>query len=519
VLSDQPSSGLRRAFWPLAGLALCAHITAPLLILPLAVAAWLRSARQRGVLVLALICAGVLCYVPLASLRDSAFDWGDPQTLERWFRHLSAARIREAYEAALFTRDDLPRLRLVEQLTEQPYWLPLALVGVLGVARQQRKSALVLGLLLCLDLAYASWINPMGVAQRQVGHASVAVIALFAGCGCALLVELLPMQLRPAGRLGVAMISCACLWSVGRALLQSPASDGYAVSERYGAASPLSELAPRAVYLCETDSACASALFAVYAEGIRPDLDVVPAQHLWDPTVLRRLRELPLMAAADAQRWPAAAERGTWAERRQRELFRQADRRPLYTERLPREQGAAALGLQHAPFIRIGADGSSELDRLAKLEHARFGAAGPTSTLARELWASAHETLGAVGLASGRASEAVAEFSRAVALTPLRAAARSNLGVALERRGDLHAALQQTAQAVELDPLRPTPWVNLTRLLLRTQGPAAARTALVNAKRYEVSDPRLDALTRELQLPADPEGMPDATGTSGTTRK
>jgi Flp pilus assembly protein TadD len=105
----------------------------------------------------------------------------------------------------------------------------------------------------------------------------------------------------------------------------------------------------------------------------------------------------------------------------------------------------------------------------------------------------------------------VAELTRVVALTPLRAAARSNLGVALERRGDLHGALQQTAQAVELDPLRPTPWVNLTRLLLRTQGPEAARQALQTAQRYEVSDSRLDALTRELQLPLEASG--------GTTRK
>jgi hypothetical protein len=510
VLVCEPDSALQRALWPLAGLALAAHITAPLLIAPLACVALIPIVRRKRVLALGLVagvsCAALLCYVPLAALRDTAFDWGDPETLERWLQHVSAARIREAFHASLFTGDDLPRLRLVEQLTEQPYWLPLALMGAIGLARQQRKSALVLGVLMCLDLAYASWINPMGVAQRQVGHASVAVIALFAGVGCALLVELLPLQLRAAGRLGVAMISVACVWSVVRALSVVHAEDGYVVSERYGAGSPLTELAPHALYMCESDSACASALFALYAEGTRPDLDVVPAQHLWEPSVLRRLRGLPLAAASDAQQWPKVTERADWAARRERALLAREQARPVYVERVERRP----IDLQAAPWIRLAVGAAGE-DAIAALERARFGVGGPESTLGKELWASAHEALGAVWLARGSESQAVEAYARVVALTPWRAVARTNLGVALERRGDLHGALQQIAQAVELEPRRPTPWVNLTRLLLRTQGPEAARSALQTAKRYKIEDPRLDALTRELQLPVEASG--------GTTRK
>jgi len=186
--------------------------------------------------------------------------------------------------------------------------------------------------------------------------------------------------------------------------------------------------------------------------------------------------------------------------------------RPIYVERTEHLPPAVVgYNLERAPFLRLSAPGARGQAGLASLERARFGAAGPTSMLARKLWASAHETLGALWLASDREREAVAEFARVVALTPDRAVARSNLGVALERRGDLQGAIEQTAQAVELDPLRPTPWVNLTRLLLRTQGPQAARAALQTARRYELSDPRLEALTRELQLP------PEAS--EGTTRK
>jgi Flp pilus assembly protein TadD len=177
------------------------------------------------------------------------------------------------------------------------------------------------------------------------------------------------------------------------------------------------------------------------------------------------------------------------------------------------ETNAEQLGFSSLPFVRVSEPQQRENTyeaSLASLEQARFGVAGPLTPLARELWASAHELLGTVWLRRGRVALAVSEFSRALALTPLRAAARSNLGVALERAGDLGGALNETAHALELDPLRATPWVNLTRLLLRVQGPAAAREALVNASRHDVHDPRLDALAQALQA---------APAAQGTTRK
>jgi Flp pilus assembly protein TadD len=70
--------------------------------------------------------------------------------------------------------------------------------------------------------------------------------------------------------------------------------------------------------------------------------------------------------------------------------------------------------------------------------------------------------------------------------------------VAFEHAGNLEQALAHTARAVTLDATRPTPWVNLVRLLLRLQGPQAARAALLNASELAVRDPRLDELERAL---------------------
>lgn len=523
LLADAEDKGSRRAVWPLFGLALGAHITAPLLLAPAALVGWLRGTGRSRPAMFAMAgafasCALVIIYLPLASLRDTAFDWGDPETLTRWLRHLSAARIREAYAGALFTPDTLPRLRLLEQLGERPEFLLPAAVGALGVLREQPQRLLVIGALLSLDLAYAIWINPMGVTDRQVGHVSIALIALLAGCGAGLVVELVRSRSRYAARVGAAAIAGGCVWSAGHALSQRAWSDGYAVSERFGAGSPLSALPPRAVYVCESDSACASGLFALYAEGTRPDLDIVPAQHLWDPSVLRRLRGLPLTAAAGEAAWPEPRARAGTAQANLRELFRQGDLRPVFVERTDHvpATGAQALDLSHVPWIGLGVrgagQGASPQAQLASLQRARFGDTGPQTSLARELWASAHETLGTVYLRTAQGPLAVAELARAVQLTPLRSAARSNLGIALEQGGDLPAALEQTARAVELDPRRPTPWVNLTRLLLRVQGPEAARAALLNASRFAVRDPRLDELAAELP----PRAAKDL---QGTTRK
>jgi tetratricopeptide (TPR) repeat protein len=253
--------------------------------------------------------------------------------------------------------------------------------------------------------------------------------------------------------------------------------------------------------VCATDSACAAALYAVYAEGLRPDLAVVPEQHLWDATVTRRLVGVQLRAA---ERDAAPGERRGLAEARVAELLRWRSVRPLHFERLP-----AGVGVVRdpagAPFWGAGdvrGQGDDQggvafavIDRLAL---ARFGERGPSSRLERELWSSAYGSLGEVAVRLQQVRAAVAAWQRAVELTPERAAARSNLGVAYELNGEFERALAETVRAVELGPDRPTPWVNLARLSLRLRGPTAAQAALTEAQRHGIIDERLDAVQRQI---------------------
>jgi hypothetical protein len=512
ALSERSSRAA--AQWPLFGFALGAHVTAGLLMLPLLVISTIRAAKSphlafaRGLATrTAMFAAGalIIAYLPLASARDCAFDWGDPETLRGLVRHLSAARIRDAYAGAMFTSRGTAARALFAQLAEQSWLLAPALLGAMLLWLRRRGVALVVLAVLSLDLGYAVWVNPMGIAERQLGHASGALLALLAGVGSAWLTQRLLLRSRLLGSaVALTAISVSALllarvdWPEG--------SDGYAVAERYGTGSPLLDLAPRAVYLCSTDSACANGLFAIYAEGLRPDIAVAPAQHLWDESVTRRLSGIVVESPASASLGPA--DKRERATRVLRTLLSSYRLRPVVLELWPPPSAADAptsFGVRDAPWIDLDARqpdtraGAAAVDPVAALERARFGAAGPRTQLARELWASAHAELGKFYLQTGRVAQALSALARTVALTPERAVAHSNLGVAFELAGDLAAALRETGLAVEADPARPTPWVNLTRLVLRTSGPTAARKALAAAERSAVRDPRLDRLRKALE--------------------
>jgi tetratricopeptide (TPR) repeat protein len=496
------------------GLALAAHVTAGLLMLPLlaadAISGWTRRASVPRWLftrcVSLLAGALLIAYLPLAARRDTAFDWGDPETLLGLWRHLSAARIREAYADDMFAnaQQGAPGLALAAQLAQHAWLCVPALIGLLVLWRAQRATALTLLSMLSLDLGYAVWVNPMGIAERQLGHASGALLALLAGLGCAWAIGTLALRSRPlAGAASGAICALSVLLLV--AADWPKRADGYAVAERYGASSPLLDLAPRPVYACNTDSGCASALFAVYAEGVRPDAAVVPAQHLWDQTVTRRLTDLPL---AKRTALVPPSERREQADRTLQVLVRSIQRRPLYLEHVPLSAAAGVgISLDCVPWVEITAHaldaGLAEraVQRLATLERARFGMSGPNTALVRKLWASAHNELGKTCLTNGALGAALLALRRAVELVPEQAVAHSNLGVAFETQGDLAAALTETRSALQLDPSRPTPWLNLARLMLRTTGRAAALSVLDAADKQAVRDPRLTALRSALLAP------------------
>lgn len=265
----------------LIGLSLAAHVSARVGLAPLGLIVLLGRGRRRlgsRFLVAALmivVLGALVVYLPLAASANPPLAWGDPQTLGRLWGHLSAERIRSAYHGAMWSVDGAALGRLLAQLAELGLFAIPAVIGLRALLRSRRGAGLLLSSVFALDLAYASFSNPMGIVDRQVGHLAGACLCFAAGLGVAELLGRLAPE-RVARKVGLVFVALLA----GLAVLAAPqtlAQDGNAESELLGSGGSLVQLPPRAVFVCHSDDACAGAFFARYAEGSRPDLSVVAA--------------------------------------------------------------------------------------------------------------------------------------------------------------------------------------------------------------------------------------------------
>ncbi|MDH5490620.1 MAG: tetratricopeptide repeat protein, partial [Myxococcales bacterium] len=444
------------------------------------------------------------------SAADPPLDWGDPETPLRLWEHLTASRIRAAYEGEILSADAGARagIELLGQLLELAALLPLGMLGWLALRRGPgRRFGLLASLLFGLDLAYARWINPMGVADRQVGHLAAAMLALLAGCGLAASLHHVrtrwgPSIARPLG-LGAALLAIVLLIGPG-----AP-PHGEAAGELFGAGGSLLDLPPRAILLCRSDDLCAGGLFAIHAEGARPDLSVAPAQHLWEPTVRAPLRAASgALEAVGSSRPAGQRERAELAAALERALLLESAR-PVLLE----VEGDGSLGLaapRSPPYWAPRAQAGSPAPALEGLERRyrtrREEAARDPRVNAG--WARAYGEVGRQALAAAELGVAVAAFRRALVIAPERSVGWSNLGVALARAGDLEGAIEASASAVRIAPSRAIGWLNLARFLAASGRLEQARATLQRARGAGIDDPRLEAFESSLRSARPAPGLP-----------
>ncbi|MCG8557732.1 MAG: tetratricopeptide repeat protein [Proteobacteria bacterium] len=503
-----------RKYWIALGMGLAPSIhmmcALPLLALWLARALPLvQPVRPRVWLVggVALLCSALLVvYLPLASLRDPPLDWGDPETLAAFWQHLTAARIRAAYAGQMLGAATPPWMVLAAQLGQLWLLLPLAAAGLWLLARAERRLALLAFCLLSLDLAYALWVNPMGVADRQVGQLAGAVVCVLGGLAVARALGRTwswapgrPGGLLLTGLLGVWVASPFAKLD----LLQSSIWD-----ELHGGGGPLSKLPPRAVLVCYSDDVCAGALFALHADGVRPDVAVVAAQHLWDPVTVRSLTGLSALARWGGVPAPPAGQRPARVRAALAALLETGVPRPVRWES---DEPLRASGLQASlttsssvPFLRAHPDlpdsghARQHLVKLDRLRTARLGTCVPRSRLAQHAWAATYGRFARGALGEQHLTTALLALERAITLAPDRPQAWTNLGLVHARAGNLRAALDAYQRALELDPSRAAVWVNLIALELSAGDSTGARRALELALDLGIQDRRLQELRSRL---------------------
>lgn len=454
----------------LVGLAAATHVVAFVATLLLAVPVM----RRRGIgsaLLLAIVGGGFVLYLPLASSRQPALDWGDPETLGRFVEHLLASRIRDAFTDA----PSQPRL-LALQFAEL---VPLVLPAIYAWVRQSRTRILLV--LALSDVAYGLWINPMGVPERQVGHVFGLAVAASGGLGVVAVLT----DLQPSPTLQIPALACALLLGAS-GLRGVPQHDGagYAAQERFE--DSLASSPPRAVWLCGSDDGCSNALSARYAWGIRPDVDVLVPQHLWEPRDRARLTssfaQLPSFAS-DAR--PPAEERADFVQRALSELVSEGLGRPLESQNF--------MGLPHGRVAGVANTGNEDetWEGVLRLE-ALAAASHPQGERTRAIWARAFDQVGKLGLAREHVRASTAAFRAGIQLAPERAVGWSNLGVVLARAGDASGAIEATRVAVQRDPTRPRAWINLTGYLAASGQLDEARAVAAEARARGIEDPRLN---------------------------
>lgn len=455
------------------GLAAATHVVALMATVLLCLSTRRRTASALGVAaVLGFIGAALVFYLPLASLRQPALDWGDPETLGRFVEHLSAARIRDAFV-------DAPSRPLVlfEQLAElAPLLLP-ALYAWVRVSRTRMLLVLALA-----DVAYGLWVNPMGVPERQVGHLFGLAVSTAAGLGVVAVLS----DLQPSPSLRVPAIACALfLGATGLRGVPRHEGAGWSVQERFEDA--LVSAPARSVLLCGTDEGCAIALALRYGWGVRPDVDVLVPQHLWEPRDRARLSaSQSTLPTFESSARPTASERAGFVQRAMSELVAGVGR-PLESQ--------DAMGLPQGRVAGVAVIGEEDdtWEGLLRLE-ALADASSPQSPRARAIWARQLDQVGKLGLSRGHVRASAAAFRAGIELAPERSVGWSNLGVVLANAGDLEGAITATRAAVDRDPERLVAWVNLAGYHAQAGDLAGARDVARRAVARGLEDPRLSSL-------------------------
>ncbi len=428
--------------------------------------------------IVALSTVALVLYIPLRARHMVWADWGSPTSASAVLNHLSAARIRQAYSQQMFaTARIIFDLKLLGRLLVED----LGLLGLLGAAlgtvfavlNRQRTVSLIVWVGLG-DFLYALLVNPMGARDRQTLFLAEASLALLASYFAASVLARLHTR-REAGIAWQAVVAaCAVVFGLHAEGRFRGSVDGWSAVELYGGPGAIGAVAPRAIVLCESDDLCGGSLYARVVEGERPDVVVLPRQHLWERSVWRRLTIA--LGHPPNDRSTSNNPEETLRVRRLRTLV------SLFRERIRWEQGDRADEV--LANILLFASESPVLAQLQQRTSASENRLAPSSALNNpdqesvqsvSQWLRQRETPGALSQqmianvlfaagmrhAAPNILEATPFWQLATQHDPQHAASWSNLAVIAARRGRTDEAIVFCERSLAINPQRAVAWRNL----------------------------------------------------------
>jgi hypothetical protein len=490
-----------RALALCAGLSFCTHTTVRVAVAASALALLVgdrsaRSVRVRSLLswaLLALLAAALVLYLPVAARRLPWVDWGGPIDARGLWAHLSAARIREAFSSQMGGRatgalgEALSVLRSDLGLAA----LLLSLVGAILALRDKSTLSLAITLSALGDLAYSTLVNPMGTRDRQTLFLSEAALVLLA---LRALFELTSRAAKePRAQRALTAISALvfALSTVARLdLSYSGAREGWTAVEVYGGPGAIGAAPPRAVILCESDELCGGSLFARVCEGERPDVVVLPRQHLWDRTVWRRLTVAlghppPERSQPRSFDEPLRARRllgvlNVFGPRVRWEQGDRSDERLARITVIPSESPPLATPVAPSPL----ATPDETVDGVSRWLEPRES----PGVLARRIAATVLFSAGMRAVRDSSSLDRAALFwQRAIERDPNHASSLTNLAVARAQQGRMAEAILLSERALDADPTRAIAWQNLLRFCSQTGDTACVDRARRGASTHNVN--------------------------------
>ncbi|MEE9384634.1 MAG: DUF2723 domain-containing protein [Nannocystaceae bacterium] len=454
------------------------------------VALWLRGAwRKQSWCRWAPLCAVLaslpVLTLPLASARQPVADWGNPDNWARLWSHLQAESIRGAYAEQI-----LPT-------TWGPWWLhlqanlgrlledvgPLTCLLAFGAFVGRRRSVMnradrglagMLVLVAGVELAYAVGINPMGGRDRQTGLLLVVMVVALAG---------LSAHVWLSGRARAGWAILPLWWTLAAAPGWMREGDDLATTRSWAPHAwvrrVLSRVPPGTLLLTQSDDLSAGLVAARALEGARPDLSLVPAQHLYRPVPRHVSIGSPLYRG-----WTAAS--GERTETRRLEALLSSWGGPVAFEhahtgvlrRLPALdlRWGIPMSLTHAPANWVAPSVQVDLEALIK----PFGPAADRARIAVALSAYARGRVRASASPQVLAEAEHVLTSVVREVEPAHASAWVALGVIYDRFGRTARAIEVTRAALAIDVDRHAALTNLALYLSRDAHtlPRAAELAL-----------------------------------------
>lgn len=257
-------------------------------LVPIVVVAWVLGLRgrepwARWAPLTVGVASLVVLTLPLASAHGPVADWGNPETVTALWSHVMAEPIRSAFADEILPSGGaawgLNFGAAFEALVEDqgPFGPVLVAAGVLTWALRggDRGLLAVLVVLIGVELFYAVGVNPMGIHDRQTGFTLGLLGALVVGLS-------LHAWTRERPRLRWAVLPLAWTGLVLPAAVVSlpDASGTRSWMPHAWTRDALAQLPPGTTVLTQSDDLAAGAAYARAVEGARPDVVLVPGQHL-----------------------------------------------------------------------------------------------------------------------------------------------------------------------------------------------------------------------------------------------